>query len=46
MTLIRYFLVAAYSLKLAWAGEAYATGERARIVDWIRSTVATLYAAD
>jgi arginine:ornithine antiporter/lysine permease len=46
MTLIRCFLVAAHGLKLAWAGKAYATGERARIVDWIHSTVATLYAAD
>lgn len=45
MTLIPYFLVAAYGLKLAWTGEAYSTGERTRIVDWIRSAVATLYAA-
>ncbi|MEK9279514.1 MULTISPECIES: basic amino acid/polyamine antiporter [unclassified Bradyrhizobium] len=45
MTLIPYFFVAAYALKLAWAGETYAAGERARIVDGIRSCVATLYAA-
>jgi arginine:ornithine antiporter/lysine permease len=45
MTLIPYFLVAAYGLKLAWAGEAHATGERARIVDWIRSAVTMLHAA-
>ena len=43
MTLIPYFFVAAYGLKLAWSGESYRTGERARIVDWIRSGTATLY---
>jgi len=32
-------------LKLAWTGQDYATDERARIVDWIRAAVATLYAA-
>ena len=45
MTLIPYFLLAAYGLKLAWTGQDYATDERARIVDWIRAAVATLYAA-
>jgi arginine:ornithine antiporter/lysine permease len=45
MTLIPYFFVAAYGLKLAWVGEAYRTSERARIADWIRSAVATLYTA-
>jgi arginine:ornithine antiporter / lysine permease len=45
MTLIPYILVAAYGLKLAWAGQAYATGERARMGDRIRKAVATLYAA-
>ena len=45
MTLIPYFFVAAYGLKLAFLGETYHSGERARIVDWIRSAVATLYAA-
>jgi len=45
MTLIPYFFVAAYGLKLAWTGEAYRAGERARNVDWIRSAVATFYAA-
>jgi arginine:ornithine antiporter/lysine permease len=45
MTLIPYFFVAAYGLKLAWTSEAYHAGEHARIVDWIRSAIATLYAA-
>ncbi|WP_158670322.1 basic amino acid/polyamine antiporter [Bradyrhizobium guangdongense] len=45
MTLIPYFFVAAYGLKLAWTGEAYRAGERARVGDWIRSAVATVYAA-
>lgn len=45
MTLIPYFFVAAYGLKLAWTGVSYSAGERARIVDWIRSAVATVYAA-
>jgi arginine:ornithine antiporter/lysine permease len=45
MTLIPYFFVAAYGLKLAWTGEAYGAGERARAVDWTRSAVATIYAA-
>lgn len=44
MTLIPYFLVAAYGLKLAYRGETYRAGERARIVDGIRSAIATLYA--
>jgi arginine:ornithine antiporter/lysine permease len=45
MTLIPYFFVAAYGLKIAYLGETYHAGERARIVDWIRSAVATIYAA-
>jgi arginine:ornithine antiporter / lysine permease len=45
MTLVPYFFVAAYGLKLAYDGETYHAGERARIVDWIRSAVATVYAA-
>jgi len=45
MTLIPYFLVAAYGLKLAWTGEAYRAGERTRVGDWICSAVATVYAA-
>jgi arginine:ornithine antiporter / lysine permease len=45
MTLIPYFFVAAYGLKLAYLGETYHAGERARTVDWIRSAVATVYAA-
>jgi arginine:ornithine antiporter/lysine permease len=44
MTLVPYLLVAAYGLKLAWAGETYAGDRRGRGVDWIRSAVATLYA--
>jgi arginine:ornithine antiporter/lysine permease len=45
MTLLPYLLVAAYGLKLAWTGETYAAGNRSRSVDWIRSAIATLYAA-
>src|SRR5215475_10986622 len=45
MTLIPYFFVAAYGLKLASVGETYHAGERARTVDWIRSAIATIYAA-
>jgi arginine:ornithine antiporter/lysine permease len=45
MTLIPYFFVAAYGLRLAHLGETYRAGERARIVDWIRSALATIYAA-
>jgi len=45
MTLIPYFFVAAYGLKLASRGETYVADDQARIVDWIRSAVATLYAA-
>jgi arginine:ornithine antiporter/lysine permease len=45
MTLIPYFLVAAYGLTLAWAGKTYGPGERARTTDGIRAGVATLYAA-
>ncbi|MBR0712386.1 basic amino acid/polyamine antiporter [Bradyrhizobium liaoningense] len=45
MTLVPYFFVAAYGLKLAWRGETYNAFERARVVDWIRSAIATLYAA-
>ena len=44
MTLIPYFLVAAYGVKLAWLGNSYHAGERARTVDGIRAAVATLYA--
>jgi arginine:ornithine antiporter/lysine permease len=45
MTLIPYLFVAAYGLKLAWTGETYGIEERARKVDWIRSTIATVYIA-
>lgn len=44
MTLIPYFFVAAYGLKLAWTGETYRTGERARSLDGICSAIATAYA--
>jgi arginine:ornithine antiporter / lysine permease len=44
MTLIPYFLVAAYGLKLSYLGNSYRAGERARTVDGIRSAIATLYA--
>jgi arginine:ornithine antiporter/lysine permease len=45
MTLIPYLLVAAYGLKLAWTGETYATDPSSRATDWIRSAIATIYAA-
>jgi arginine:ornithine antiporter/lysine permease len=45
MTLIPYLLVAAYGLKLAWTGETYGTSLRDRATDWIRSALATIYAA-
>ncbi len=45
MTLIPYFFVAAYGLKLAWTGETYGTAEGARRSDGIRSTIATIYTA-
>ena len=44
MTLIPYFLVAAYGLKLAYLGDSYRADERARSVDGLRATIATLYA--
>jgi arginine:ornithine antiporter/lysine permease len=45
MTLIPYLLVAAYGLKLAWTGETYAADPSGRATDWIRSAIATIYAA-
>jgi arginine:ornithine antiporter / lysine permease len=45
MTLIPYFFVAAYGLKLACLGDTYRAGERSRSVDGICSAVATIYAA-
>jgi arginine:ornithine antiporter/lysine permease len=45
MTLVPYLLVAGYGLKLAWTGETYGPGSRARLLDGIIATVATLYAA-
>ncbi|MBV8837431.1 MAG: amino acid permease [Alphaproteobacteria bacterium] len=44
MTLVPYFFVAAYGLKLAWTGETYAD-TRARRIDGTRATIATVYAA-
>jgi arginine:ornithine antiporter/lysine permease len=44
MTLVPYFLVAAYGLKLAYLGNSYHAGERARTIDGARSMIATLYA--
>ena len=45
MTLVPYLLVAAYGLKLAWAGETYDTAPRGRTGDFIRGAIATVYAA-
>ena len=45
MTLIPYLFVAAYGLKLAYRGETYDGDARARIVDGVRSAVATIYAS-
>ena len=45
MTLIPYFFVAAYGLKLAWTGETYGVADRARTVDGTRAAIATVYAA-
>jgi arginine:ornithine antiporter / lysine permease len=45
MTLIPYFFVAAYGLKLAYRGETYHAGERARSTDGTRTALATIYAA-
>jgi arginine:ornithine antiporter / lysine permease len=45
MTLVPYLLVAAYGLKLAWTGQSYAADRRGRGVDWVRSAIATVYAA-
>ncbi|WP_426608772.1 amino acid permease [Bradyrhizobium sp. McL0616] len=44
MTLIPYFLVAAYGLRLAYLGNSYHAGELARTVDGICSAIATIYA--
>jgi arginine:ornithine antiporter/lysine permease len=45
MTLIPYFLVAAYGFKLAWTGETYAATKRGRGTDCVRGAIAALYAA-
>lgn len=43
MTLLPYLFVAAYGLKLAWTGETYKGGDRARKVDWACAAIATVY---
>ncbi|HKE93943.1 MAG TPA: amino acid permease, partial [Povalibacter sp.] len=45
MTLVPYFLIAAYGLKLAHTGQTYDVRSAGRSVDWVRSAVATLYTA-
>jgi arginine:ornithine antiporter/lysine permease len=45
MTLVPYFLVAAYGLKLAWTGETYDGAPRDRTSGFIRGAIATVYAA-
>ena len=45
MTLIPYLLVAAYGFKLAATGETYDAQPRQRRIDWVRASIATLYAA-
>ena len=45
MTLVPYFFVAAYGLKLAWTGDTYAGEARARRIGWTQSAIATVYAA-
>jgi arginine:ornithine antiporter/lysine permease len=45
MTLVPYLLVAAYGVKLAWTGEAYAAEPKGRTGDGLRAALATIYAA-
>jgi arginine:ornithine antiporter/lysine permease len=45
MTLVPYLLVAAYGLKLAWTGETYDTAPGGRTGNFVRSAIATVYAA-
>jgi len=45
MTLVPYVLVAAYGLKLAWTGETYDLTPRGRTGNFVRSAIATVYAA-
>lgn len=45
MTLVPYFLVAAYGLKLAWKGQTYDADSHDRKGDLIRGAIATVYAA-
>src|SRR5262245_15162747 len=45
MTLVPYLLVAAYGLKLAWTGETYDQTPRGRAGNFVRSAIATIYAA-
>lgn len=43
MTLVPYFLVAAYGLKLAWVGETYQSNPRERKGDLLRGAAASVY---
>jgi arginine:ornithine antiporter/lysine permease len=45
MTLVPYLLVGAYGLKLAWTGESYDKIPRGRTGNFVRSAIATVYAA-
>jgi arginine:ornithine antiporter/lysine permease len=44
LTLIPYFLVAAYGLKLAWTGETYEVNKAAHKRDFVFAIIATFYA--
>jgi len=45
MTLVPYFLVAAYGWQLAWRGETYDLNPAGRRGDLVRGVIATIYAA-
>jgi arginine:ornithine antiporter/lysine permease len=45
MTLVPYLLVGACGLKLAWTGETYDKAPRGRAGNFVRSAIATAYAA-
>lgn len=44
LTLIPYFLVAAYGLKLAWTGETYEVDKASHTRDFVFAIIATFYA--
>ena len=44
LTLIPYFLVAAYGLKLAWTGETYEVNKASHKRDFVFAIIATFYA--